>query len=44
MVGAQVTDDLELFKASCDLILCNRYEPVLADVEDRVYTRDLNTR
>ena len=41
IVGAKVTDDLASFKASCDLILCNRYEDVLSDVADKVYTRDL---
>ena len=40
VVGARVTDDLDELKRSCDVIICNRYEPALDDVRDKVYTRD----
>ena len=39
--GSEVTHDLESFKATADLIVANRMVPELADVEAKVYTRDL---
>ena len=36
-----VLKDLVAFKAQADLILANRHHPDLADVAERVYTRDL---
>ena len=40
-MGVPVTHDLERFKSECDLIMCNRFSDDLADVEAKVYTRDL---
>ena len=42
--GSEVTHDLEAFKAGCDVIVANRWSDELADVPDKVYTRDLFKR
>ena len=42
--GSKVTHDLEAFKAGCDAIVANRWSDELADVADKVYTRDLFKR
>ena len=42
--GAEVVGDLDAFKRRSQIIVANRMDASLKDVEDKVYTRDIFNR
>ncbi|MDY6367773.1 MAG: UDP binding domain-containing protein, partial [Clostridia bacterium] len=42
--NSEVVNDIKAFKKSADVIIANRFDENLADVKDKIYTRDIYFR
>ena len=42
--GSLVINDISKFKSACDSIIANRYDSILDDVQEKIYTRDIFRR